>query len=131
MEFLQDGRTRIDCGDGGDILELKLPNYGQFKEWRLRSVDIGEESIRLAEEAAQLPEGSDERREAFRAADEKAEVMIAGFWRDVAAQLGNRTLPDDIATWPIELVVGRKINPLLAHWKADPLDRGAQGQPIL
>lgn len=126
MEFLPDGRTRIGLGAGREPIELGLPNWGQFKEFRLASVDLGEESTRLAIEAAELPEGSDERRAAFRAADEKAETLVVDWWRMVVSGIGKGQLPDDVNDWPVELIAGRRIIPLIEHWKNVPLDRGAE-----
>lgn len=126
IDFNADGTITIDLDDGGELLVLKRPKYGQFKRFRLELPKLQERMEKARDEfpePAPLPDdaSAEEREARTRAQMERNEALedassglLLAWWRLVIVGdnetkgLGSRGLPmdDDL---PNFLIFGQQI----------------------
>ncbi len=130
MEFLDDGRITIDLEDGSDKIILGRPKYGAYKRFRLAVLAMSRDTSEALKKAQALD--NDEAKEvATMEVDELATKLLVELWKDVTNTLGNRPLPDDVDSWPLDLLIGQNVVAnTLEHWRTRPLARGEMGNPI-
>lgn len=130
MEFLDDGRITIDLEDGTDVITLRRPKYGAYKRFRLAVLAMSRDTNEALEKA-KIIDNDEAKEEAMLGVDDLATRRLVDLWTDIALTLGDRPLPEDVDTWPLDLLIGQNvIANTLEHWRTRPLARGEMGQPI-